>query len=56
MTSGANGAFELSMDMTKDELTKTPTFKSKKEVDAEKAAEQRRSETPARPMPTPSTK
>ena len=51
MTSGANGAMELSMDMTKDELTNTPTFKSKKDVDAEKAAEQRRSEQPTRPMP-----
>ena len=39
------------MDMTKDELTNTPTFKSKKDVDAEKAAEQRRSEQPTRPMP-----
>jgi hypothetical protein len=51
MTSGANGAMELSMDMTKDELTNTPTFKSKKDVDAEKAAEQRRSEQPTRPTP-----
>ena len=51
MTSGANGAMELAMDMTKDELTNTPTFKSKKDVDAEKAAEQRRSEQPTRPMP-----
>jgi hypothetical protein len=60
MTPGANGAMELSMDMTKDELKNTPTFKSKSEQDAEKAAEQRRSETPARPTmpgtPTPGTK
>ncbi len=41
------------MDMTKDELTNAPTFKSKRDQDAEKAAEQRRSEAPAqRPMPS----
>jgi hypothetical protein len=51
MTSGANGVIELSMDMTKDELTNTPTFKSTKDVAVEKAAEQRRSEQPPRPMP-----
>ena len=51
MASGANGAMELSMDMTKDELSNTPTFKSRKDVEAEKAAEQRRSEQPPRPMP-----
>jgi hypothetical protein len=60
MTPGANGAMEFSMDMTKDELKNTPTFKSKSEQDAEKTAEQRRSETPARPTmpgtPTPGTK
>ena len=49
MTSGANGVMELAMDMSKDELTNTPTFKSKKDVDAEKAAEQRRTEQPTRP-------
>jgi hypothetical protein len=51
MASGANGAMELSMDMTKDELSNTPTFKSRKDVEAEKAAEQRRSEQPPRPTP-----
>jgi PRC-barrel domain len=51
MASGANGAMELSMDMTKDELTNTPTFKSRKDVEAEKAADQRRMETPQRPVP-----
>ena len=54
MASGANGAMELSMDMTKDELSNTPTFKSRKDIEAEKAAEQRRSEQP--PRPTPATK
>ena len=43
------------MDVTKEELTNAPTFESKRDQDAEKAAEQRRSETPAqRPMPGPS--
>jgi hypothetical protein len=51
MASGANGAMALSMDMTKDELSNTPTFKSRKDVEAEKAAEQRRSEQPPRPTP-----
>jgi hypothetical protein len=34
------------MDAKKEELTNTPTFKSKRELDAEKQAEQRRSEVP----------
>jgi hypothetical protein len=55
MASGANGAMELSMDMTKDELSNTPSFKSRKDVKAEKAAEQRRSEQPPRPTTTPGT-
>jgi hypothetical protein len=46
MTAGPNGSFELAMDAKKEELTNTPTFKSKRELDAEKQAEQRRSEAP----------
>jgi hypothetical protein len=53
MTSSPDG-MQLAMDMTKEELTNTPTFKSKKDQDAEKAAEQRRSETPVQ-RPTPGT-
>jgi len=34
MASGANGAMELSMDMTKDELSNTPTFKSRKDIES----------------------
>ena len=49
MAFGANGAMELSMEMTKDELSNTPTFKSRKDIEAEKVAEQRRSEQPPRP-------
>jgi len=49
MTAGANGAMELAMDMTKDELRNTPTFKSKKEQDAEKQAAERARERPQIP-------
>jgi hypothetical protein len=47
MTTAADGAIELAMDMTKDELRNTPSFKSQRDVNAEKAAEQRRNEAPA---------
>jgi sporulation protein YlmC with PRC-barrel domain len=46
MTAEPNGSFELAMDAKKEELTNTPTFKSKRELDAEKQAEQRRNEAP----------
>ena len=52
VTTGPDGTMQLAMDVTKEELTNAPTFKSKRDQDAEKAAEQRRSENPAqRPMP-----
>jgi hypothetical protein len=52
MTTDANGAIELAMDMTKDELKNTPTFKSKKEQDAEKqAAERARNQPATTPQP-----
>jgi hypothetical protein len=47
MSSGPNGSFELAMDAKKEELTNTPTFKSKRDMDAEKQAEQRRIEAPS---------
>jgi hypothetical protein len=47
MTTAADGPMELSMDMTKDELRNTPTFKSKKDQDAEKRA----AEPAQRPVP-----
>ena len=47
MASAADGTMELIMDAKKEELTSTPTFKSKKEMDAEKRAEQQRREGPA---------
>ena len=52
MASGADGAMELSMDMTKDELRNTPTFKSQKDQNAEKqAAERARNQPATTPMP-----
>ena len=52
MASGADGAMELSMDMTKDELRNTPTFKSQKDQNAEKqAAERARNQPATAPMP-----
>jgi len=52
MTSGPNGAMELAMDVKKEELSNTPTFKSKKDQDAEKqAAERPRVQTPTMPPP-----
>jgi hypothetical protein len=52
MTS-APDAMQLTMDMTKDELTNTPTFKSQREQEAQKAATQRKT---APQGPTPGTK
>ena len=56
MTPGADGTMQLTMDAKKEELTNTPTFKSKADQETEKAllkaAEQRRLEAPAqRPPP-----
>ena len=56
MTAGPDGTLQLAMDMTKDELSNTPTFKSKRDLDAEKAAEQRRREQPPAHRPMPGTK
>ena len=47
IAAGPDGTSELTMDAKKEELTNTPTFKSKREQDAEKQAEQRRNEAPA---------
>ena len=41
ISTAADGAMELAMDMTKDELRNVPSFKSQREMAAEKAAEQR---------------
>jgi len=55
MSSGPDNVVQLSMDVTKEELTNTPAFKSTRDQASEKAAEQRRSETPAQ-RPTPGSK
>jgi PRC-barrel domain len=49
MASDADG-MQLALDMSKEELTNTPTFKSKREQDAEKAAATRKTDAPQRPM------
>jgi hypothetical protein len=56
MTSGADGTMQLAMDMTKDELGNTPSFKSRRDQDAEKAAERRQSERPVQRPAMPGTK
>jgi hypothetical protein len=54
ISSGVDGNMQLAMDMTKDELSNTPTFKSRRDVEAQKAAEQRRNEVPSqRPVLPP---
>ena len=52
MTPGAVGTMQLAMDVKKEELTNTPTFKSTADQAAEKAAEQRARDAPAQ-RPTP---
>ena len=53
MATDADGKLNLSMDIKKEELANAPTFKSARDQEAEKQAQQRARETPAqRPMPT----
>lgn len=48
----ADGGLQLTMDVKKEELTNAPTFKSKKDQDAEKqAAERPRIQSPTMPPP-----
>ena len=49
MSHNADGSVLLTMDMTKDELSNAPAFKSKRDQDAEK----KRSEMPTRPPDDP---
>ena len=52
MTTDADGRLQLTMDVKKEELTNTPTFKSKKDQDAEKqAAERARNQPTTSPPP-----
>ncbi len=46
----ADGSVLLTMDVTKDELNNAPSFKSKRDQDAEK----KRNETPTQRQTTPS--
>jgi len=49
--SGPDGAKQLTMDMSKEELSNAPRFKSKRDLETEKAAEQRPTDPPMqRPM------
>jgi PRC-barrel domain protein len=47
MTTDADGRPQLTMDVKKEELTNTPTFKSKKDQDAEKQAAERARNLPS---------
>jgi hypothetical protein len=49
-----DASLQLTMDIKKEELTNTPTFKSKKEQESEKQAERARSQPPAQPGSPPS--
>ena len=51
MTTDADGTLQLTMDVKKEELTNTPTFKSKKDQDAEKQAAERARNLPATTPP-----
>jgi hypothetical protein len=51
MTTDADGRLQLTMDVKKEELTNTPTFKSKKDQDAEKQAAERARNLPATAPP-----
>jgi sporulation protein YlmC with PRC-barrel domain len=50
-TPSAEGTMQLTMDVKKEELTNTPVFRSKKEMDAEKQAAERARNLPATPQP-----
>jgi len=45
------GGVQLTMDAKKEELANTPTFKSKRDQEAEKQAERARSQSPGQGMP-----
>jgi hypothetical protein len=54
MTTDADGKLQLTMDVKKEELANAPTFKSKRDQDAERQAEQRRNEAPTQRPIAPS--
>jgi PRC-barrel domain len=53
MTADPDGGMQLTMDVNKEELTNTPTFKSKRDQDAEKQAAERARNQPATVPPQP---
>ena len=53
MTSGPDGTLQLAMDVTKDELANAPSFKSKRDLDAEKQAAERARDRAQGPVQLP---
>jgi len=53
MTADPDGGIQLTMDINKEELTNTPTFKSKRDQDAEKQAAERARNLPSTVPPQP---
>src|SRR5262245_28089772 len=49
ITPAADGTVKLTADLKKDDLANAPAFKSRKDMDAEKRASERRSTTPGGP-------
>ena len=52
MTAGPDGTLQLAMDMTKDELSNAPVFKSKRDQDAEKKRSEMPTQRPTSPAPS----
>jgi sporulation protein YlmC with PRC-barrel domain len=53
ISAGPNGTQQLSMDVSKDELSKAPTFKSTRDMESEKRSQQMRAQPPAQPPGAP---
>ena len=54
MSHNADGSVLLTMDMTKDELSNAPAFKSKRDQDVEKKRSETPTQRPTAPAPPPS--
>ena len=54
MSHNADGSVLLTMDMTKDELSNAPAFKSKRDQDVEKKRSETPTQRPTSPAPPPS--
>jgi hypothetical protein len=55
MTPAPDGSLQLTMDASKEELTRAPSFKSKRDQDAERAAAQQRTQPPPAQRPSAPT-